>query len=189
MYKAFYEHISQCIPCKERSTRAQKRPLETTEVPQYPFAKVALDVAGLFELSWAKNQYLISFICLYSGYPESFATPDHKADTIAHLLFDEIATLYGVSLLLLPDNASELVGVTFTETLKAPTIQHITTTPYCPTSNGLIEHYNGVVKNVIAKYARESPQSWNLYINQALAAVRFNVNQSTGYSSGIFLFI
>ena len=189
MYKEFLSYVSQCVPCKERSTASQARPLETTDVPPYPFAKVALDVAGPFELSWSKNQYLVSFICMFSGYPESFPTPDHKADTICHLLIDEILPRHGCPKQLLTDNAAEMTGETFENTLSALNIEHIKTTPYSPTSNGLIEKYNGTIKNIIAKYARDSPQSWDLYVNQALGAVRFSVNDSTGYSPHFLVYL
>ncbi|MEW8546530.1 MAG: reverse transcriptase domain-containing protein [Candidatus Thiodiazotropha sp.] len=189
MYKQFYSYIAQCIPCNERSTKCQKRPLETTEIPPYPFCKVALDISGPFDLSWSKNQYLVSFICLYSGYPESFATPDHKADTICQLLIDEVIARHGCMEQLITDNAPELVGETFEETLKALNIEHIRTTPYCPTSNGLIEHFNGTIKNIIAKYARDNPQSWDLYVPQSLAAARFSVNHSTGFSPHYLVYL
>ena len=114
--------------------------------PPYPFCKLALDVSGPLDLSWSKNLYLVSFICLYSGYPESVAIPDHKTDTIFHLLIDEVIARHGCAEQLITDNAPEMVGETFEETLKVLNIEHIRTTPYCPTSNGMIEHFNGTIK-------------------------------------------
>ena len=189
MYKSFYAYISKCIPCLERSARNQKRPLETTEVPSYPFEKIAFDVSGPFELSWSKNRFLVSFICMYSGYPESFPTPDHTADTISHLLIDEVICRHGCPRQLVCDNAPELTGETFQQTLKALNIQNVRSTPFQPSSNGLIEHFNGTIKNIIAKYARDSPQSWDLYVNQALMACRFSVNQSTGFSPHYLVYL
>ena len=189
MYKSFYTYISKCIPCLERSAKTQKRPLETTEIPPYPFAKIALDISGPFDLSWSKNRFLVSFICMYSGYPESFPTPDHTADTVTHLLIDEIIPRHGCPLQLVSDNGPELTGETFRETLTALNIQHIRITPFRPESNGLIEHFNGTIKNIIAKYARDSPQSWDLYVNQALMACRFSVNRSTGFSPHYLVYL
>ena len=82
-----------------------------------------------------------------------------------------------------------MVGETFEETLKALNIEHIRTTPNCPTSNGMIEHFNGTIKNIIAKYARDNPQSSDLYVPQSLAAARFSVNLSTGYSPHYLVYL
>ena len=123
----------------------------------------------------------MSFICLFSGYPESFPTPDHTADTICHLI-DEIIPRHSCPQQIITDNAPEMVGETFEETLRALDIEHIKSTPFCPTSNGLIEKFNGTIKNIIAKYSRDSKQSWDLAVPQSLAAYRFSVNSSTGYS-------
>ena len=119
MYKSFYTYISKCIPCLERSTKTQKRPLETTGIPPYPFAKIALNISGPFDLSWSKNRFLVSFICMYSGYPESFPTSDHTADTVTHLLINEIIPRHGCPLQLVSDNGPELTRETFRETLTA----------------------------------------------------------------------
>jgi hypothetical protein len=49
-----------------------------------------LDLSGSYPTSLSGNTYIVSFIDLYSGWPEAFAVPDKSADQICNLLIDEI---------------------------------------------------------------------------------------------------
>ena len=84
---------------------------------------------------------------------------------VCHLLIVEKLQRHGCSYQIVTDDATELTAKTLEGPLKAFNIEHIRTTPYIPTSNGLVEKYNWTIKNVIAKYARDSPQAWDLYVN------------------------
>ena len=68
------------------------------------------------------------------------------------------------------------------KTLSTLNVSWVTSSPYHPQANGLVEHFNKTFKNILAKYTRDTPQRWDLYINQALATVRFSVNVSLGVS-------
>jgi hypothetical protein len=48
-----------------------------------------LDLSGSYPTSLSGNTYIVSFIDLYSGWPEAFAVPDKSADQICNLLIDE----------------------------------------------------------------------------------------------------
>ena len=182
MFKDFSEHVSQCVQCKERSLRVQKRPLQKTEIPPFPFAKIAVDTSGPYELSHSGNRYVIAFIDLYSGWPEAFATPTKDAETVAHLFIEEIYPRFGAVLQIIHDRGTEYVNEVFRKTLSTLNVSWVTSSPYHPQANGLVEHFNKTFKNILAKYTRDTPQRWDLYINQALAAVRFSVNVSLGVS-------
>ena len=182
MFKDFSEHVSKCVQCKERSLRVQKRPLQKTEIPPFPFAKIAVDTSGPYELSHSGNRYVIAFIDLYSGWPEAFATPTKDAETVAHLFIEEIYPRFGAVLQIIYDRGTEYVNEVFRKTLSTLNVSWVISSPYHPQANGLVEHFNKTFKDILAKYTRDTPQRWDLYINQALAAVRFSVNVSLGVS-------
>lgn len=182
MFKDISEHVSQCVLCKERSLRIQNRPLQKTEIPPYPFCKIAVDTSGPYELSHSGNRYVIAFIDLYSGWPEAFATPSKDAETVAHLFIEEIYPRFGAVMQIIHDRGTEYMNDVFQTTLRELNVQSIASSPYHPQSNGLVEKFNKTFKSILAKYTRDTPQRWDLYINQALAAVRFSVNVSLGLS-------
>ena len=142
-------------------------------------------------MSFSGNRYIVSFIDLYSGWPESFpvARKDGDGDTNAHLLLDEIYSRFAAPLMILTDNGSEYCNSVVKETLEAMNITHITSTPYHPMSNGSIDKVQGILKSILAKYVRDTPEKWDLYINQALAAIRFSINTSLNTSPFYALYL
>ena len=74
------------------------------------------------------------------------------------------------------------------ETLAELNIHHVTTSFYHPQSNGLIERYHRTLVDIISKKLQTDVGSWDMFLNQALAAIRFGVNESTKCSPFFLLF-
>ena len=50
---------------------------QKTDAPPYPFAKLGLEVSGPYPKTLLSGKkYIIGFIGLYSGWPETFQVPD-----------------------------------------------------------------------------------------------------------------
>lgn len=74
------------------------------------------------------------------------------------------------------------------DTLRELNIHHITTSYYNPQGNGKVERFHRTLHDVMAKKVQEDVQTWDLYLNQTLAAIRFHVNMSTKYSPFFLLY-
>ena len=61
-------------------------------------------------------------------------------------------------------------------------IRQLTTTPYHPACNGLVERFNGTLKSMLRNLCEEQPKQWNRYIPALLFAYRDTIHDSTGYS-------
>ena len=188
MYKELYEYIDKCIVCQTRSAKRSKPPLHETDIPPYPFAKIGLDLSGPYPRTLSGNRYIVSFIDLYSGWPEAFAVPDKSAENIVHLLVDEIFPVHSSPLQLLTDNGSEQVNRAVRETLEALNIHHVTTSYYSPQGNGKVERFHKTMHDIIAKKIKEDVSSWDIYLNQMLAAIRFHVSDSSKFSPFFLLY-
>ena len=68
------------------------------------------------------------------------------------------------------------------ETLNALKINQITTSFYHPQSNAKIERFHRTLHDILSKKMKDNVQTWDLYLNQALAAIRFNVSESSKFS-------
>lgn len=108
--------MSSCVTYQQHSLKTEQTPVQIPDIPPYPWAKVALDVSGPHRLTASGNRYIITFICLYSGCPEAFATKDKSAETVANLLINEIQPRYSCPHALLVDNGSENVNRVMDET-------------------------------------------------------------------------
>lgn len=95
---------------------------------------------------------------------------------------------YSCPLEILSDNGSENINQVVKETLDTLNIHHVTTSYYHPQSNGLIERYHCTLVDVISKKIHTDSGSWDMFLNQALAALRFGVNESTKCSLFFLLF-
>ncbi len=62
--------------CQTRSLQKNKQPLQETDIPPYPMAKLSLDLSGPYPVSLAGNKYIIAFVDWFSGWAEAFAVPD-----------------------------------------------------------------------------------------------------------------
>ena len=165
-----------------------KPPLQETDIPPYPFAKIGVDLSGPYPTTLSGNKYIIGFIDLYSGWPEAFAVPDKSADNIAHLLIDEIFPRFGAPLQIISDNGTENVNATVKETMEALNIDHVTTSFYHPQGNAKIERFHRTLHDILAKKINENSSTWDLFLNQTLAAIRFNISESSKFSPYFLLY-
>jgi hypothetical protein len=188
LYKELYSYISTCVTCKARNLKKINTPLQETDDVPYPFAKIGLDLSGPYPRTLSGNRYVISFVDLYSAWPEAFAVPDKGADNIAHLLIEEIFPRFGCPLQIVTDNGTENVNKVIKEVLTELNISHVTTSFYRPQGNSKVERFHRTLKDVLAKKIEDDLTSWDLYLNQTLAAVRFNVSESAKFSPFFLLY-
>ena len=90
LFKELYQYVSSCTVCQTRSLQKIRQPLQETDILPYPMAKLSLDLSGPYPKTMSGNKYIIAFVDWFSGWPEAFAVPDKTADTVAHLLIEEI---------------------------------------------------------------------------------------------------
>lgn len=188
MYKEIYEYIDNCVTCQTRSSKVSKPPLQETDIPPYPFAKIGLDLSGPYPRTLSGNMYIVSFIDFYSGWPMAFAVPDKSAENIVHLLIEEVFPVHSSPLQILTDNGKEQVNRAVKETWEILNIHHVTTSYYSPQGNGKVERFHETMHDIIAKKIKQDVTTWDLYLNKMLAAVRFHVNDSSHFTPCFLLY-
>lgn len=67
-------------------------------------------------------------------------------------------------------------------------IHHVLTSVYHPQSNAKVERFHRTLHDILAKNVSENQQMWDLYLNQALAAIRFNISESSKFSPFFLLY-
>lgn len=58
-------------------------------------------------------------------------------------------------------------------------IHHITTSYYSTQANSKVEKSHRTMVDIMAKNIKEDVQTWDLYLNQTLAAVRYHISEVT----------
>ena len=98
MYKELYEYVNNCVTCQSRSLKKIQPPLQETDIPPCPFAKIGFHLWGPYRKSLSDNRNIIAFVDWYDGWCEAFAVPDKTAENVDHLLIDEIIPRLGTPL-------------------------------------------------------------------------------------------
>lgn len=188
LYKELYEYVGKCVVCQSRSLQRTRPPLQETDIPPYPFAKLSLDLSGPYPTSLSGNKYIIAFVDWYSGWPEAFPVKNKTGETVSYLLTEEIFPRFGCPLAIVSDNGSENVNRVMKETCSQLNIHHILTSVYHPQSNSKVERFHRTLHDILAKKVSEDPSTWDLHLNQTLAAIRFNISETTKFSPYYLLY-
>ena len=61
-------------------------------------------------------------------------------------------------------------------------MKQLTTTPYHPQCNGLVERFNGTLKTMLKRMCMEKPKDWDRYIDPLLFAYREAPQESLGFA-------
>ena len=113
-----------------------------------------------------------------SKWPEAYPIYGKTAVEVASKIEDSFYR-YGVCQEIISDCGGEFNNFVLDNLLKNSGIKHITTSPYHPQSNGLVEKFNSTLKTMINKVVEDNGEKWHLFINKCLFAYRTSVHAST----------
>ena len=74
------------------------------------------------------------------------------------------------------------------ETLAKHKIDHVLTSVFHPQSNAKVERFHRTLHDVSTKKIADNQHTWDLFLNQALAAIRLNVSESSRFSPFFLLY-
>ena len=182
MFKDVHSYVANCVTCNKRNLTSQKPPMQQTDIPPFPFAKVSVDVSGPYPRTLSGNSYIVSYVDHFSLWAECFPTPDKTSETVANLLIDEIVPRFGCPLEIVTDNGPENIGKAMIQTLERLNVHHVKTSYYSPQSNARNERVHRTLHDMLSKKVEGNPDTWDIHLNSVLAAMRTNVNDSTQFS-------
>ncbi|XP_052253199.1 uncharacterized protein LOC127859731 [Dreissena polymorpha] len=102
-------------------------------------------------------------------------------ETVADALLD-IFSRVGLPNEMLTDLGKQFVSDLMKEICRLLDIKKLTTTPYHPQCNGLVERFNGFLKSTLKKMCEDQPREWDRYIPALLFAYRDSEQESLGFS-------
>jgi hypothetical protein len=162
--------------------RVGKVPLIPLPLVKVPFSRVAVDLIGpLKPASERGHRWILTLVDYTTRYPE--AVPLKSIDTVnvAEALV-EIFTRVGFPGEILSDRGSQFVSDLMKEVNRLLSIKSLTTTPYHPSCNGLVERFNSTLKKILKKLCSDCPKQWDRYLPAVLYAYRSVPQESTGFT-------
>ena len=74
------------------------------------------------------------------------------------------------------------------ETLENLRIDNVLTSVYHPQSNARVERSHRTLYDFLSKTLADNKRTWHMFLNQALAAMRYNLTESSKFSLFYFLY-
>ncbi|KAK7095116.1 hypothetical protein V1264_006567 [Littorina saxatilis] len=173
-----------CDICQKTIPRGRvpKVPLQKMPLIDRPFKRVAIDLIGEIKPpSEEGHRWVLTLVDYATRYPEAVPMKKIDTETVAEALVD-IFSRIGVPEEILTDLGTQFVSECMEEVNRLLSIRHLTTTPYHPMCNGLVEKFNATLKSTLKKLCSEQPRQWHRYINALLFAYREVPQESTGFS-------
>ena len=162
--------------------RVTKVPLGKLPLIDTPFKLVAVDIVGPIELrSERKSRYILTMIDYAMRYPEAVALSGIEIERVAEALV-EMFSRVGIPDEMLTDCGSQFTAEVMKEVSRLLSLQQITTTPYLPICNGLIERFHMTLKQMLRRMCAERPKDWDKYLPALLFARREVPQESLGFS-------
>ena len=114
-------------------------------------------------------------------YPEAVALKSILTTVVAEALVSIFARV-GVPDEVLSDQGTQFTSALMKEVGRLLLMKQLTTTPYHPQCNGLVERFNATLKTMLKRMCSESPKDWNRYIDALLFAYREAHQKSLGFA-------
>lgn len=176
MWAEITRFVQHCSVCRaHRRQRKPSRPRGRMEDPEKPFDIISADFIGPLIQS-EDFKYVLVIVDHFTGYGIAIPTLNQSAETVAHLLADEVVCRFGAPRILLTDR-----GVAFHNKMSGLLaarlgIEQRFSTAYHPESNGRVERLNSTLKTILRSVIDEAdqPTLWARW----LAAATFAYNTS-----------
>ena len=93
-------------------------------------------------------------------WPEVYALPDRKAETVARCLLD-LTWKHGVPARIIHDRAAEFLAEVLQETATLLGVTQLPTSGGHPQTDGLEERFNHTLKQMLAKLVKKGGNDWD----------------------------
>ena len=163
-----------CDICQRTGSKGRvvKVPLGEMPLIDTPFKRVAIDIVGpIHPITERGNRYILVIVDYATRYPEAIALPRIESERLAEALV-EVYSRLGIPEEVLTDRGTQFTSEVMREVSRLLTIRHLTTTPYHPMCNGLVERFNATLKKMLRRMCHERPKDWDRYLPALLFAYR-----------------
>ena len=139
------ELVARCSICNTHAKYQQRQPLQSHDIPNQPWSKVASD---LFEIDGCQYCLITDY---YSKYPEMVKLGKSSTSQAVITAMKSVFSRHGIPQTLVTDNGPCYASEEFKKFSRKWEFKHITSSPMYPRSNGLAERNVQTVKSLLKK--------------------------------------
>jgi len=173
--------VKMCDKCAQYHRGRPAKRAELTPIPvREPWQLLSIDITGPFPRSRHGNSYILTAVDQFTNWTEALPLSNHTAPTVARALYNHVFSRFGSPLQVLSDQGPEFESTLFQELCKCLGIDKIRTTPYKPTTNGMIERFHRTLNSMLAKVVSDDHRDWCEHVPAVMAAYRASIHEVTG---------
>jgi hypothetical protein len=184
MHRDVYNMCKSCIACARNKSYGTpgKAPLKPMVV-ENPFEVVGIDTMGPLPVSKVGNKHIVIVSDYLTKYIEAFAVPDITADTIAHLLVDQVICRWGAPKKIISDRGTNFTSELVRSICNALQVKKSFSVAYHPQTDGQVERTNRVFRDMLRMYVDQQKQDdWDSFVPYVRFAYNTAMHESTGES-------
>lgn len=152
-----------------------------------PFEKVIVDCVGPLPKSKTGNQFLLTVMCASTRFPEAIPLRRITAPVVIKVLAKFFST-FSLPKVIQTDQGTNFKSRVFAQALKTLDIDHVTSSPYHPESQGAIERFHQTLKSMLRKHCCGSQKYWDESVPLVVFACCEAVQECLGFSPGELVF-
>ena len=181
--------LQRCNACAQyhRGKAPKLTPLKPLAAGE-PWETVSIDITGPHPRSNRGYTYILTVQDHFTKWAEALPLRNHTAPIVASALFNNVLIRFGMPLRLLSDQGAEFESELFQELCRHMCIAKIRTTPYRPSTNGMVERLHRTMNSMLAKVVRADQRNWCQLLQGVMAAYRATPHEATGFSPNILTF-
>ena len=182
-------HIKECpVCCANRHPKKRLRAALKDYRVGYPLDRIALDIMGPLPKPRQGNNNLLVIGDYFTRWVEAYPIPDQQAATVAEKLVKEFISRFGAPLEIHTDQGRNFQSDLFREICHLLEVKQTRTTPYHPSSNGLIERFNRTLAQMIRSFIADNQLDWDVHVPLLTSAYRSTVHPATGFTPNYLMF-
>lgn len=164
------DQVSQCSICSELQSQNPKEPMQSHQIPDRPWSRVAADQ---FKLHGKDYIVVVDF---YSDFVEVKMLQENTSSAVIEFLKEQFSR-HGIPDTLVTDNAPQFKSKEFKQFTHSWEFVHVSSSPDHHKSNGKVEAAVKVAKSLLKKALKDNKDPWLALLDQ-----RNNPTESLGSS-------
>lgn len=186
----FMDHCRDCISCQLRNAYTRRPKVPVQEYPEVLAAmgRVHMDLTGPLVTTKDGHEYILVVKDFKTKFVWLFPLRNKDAEGIADILVSEIFCQWGAPDMLVSDRGREFTNRLNKRISRLFRVNRISTTPYNPRANGLVEQHNGTLKSQLYHFVDVKQDDWDVFLPTVQLMYNSTVNSSTGYTPNYMMY-
>ncbi len=146
-----------------------------------------MELVGPLPKSARGHEHILVIVDYATRYPEAVPLRKATAKVISQEIF-LLSSRVGIPAEILTDQGTPFMSRLMTDLCRLLRMKQLRTTVYHPQTDGLVEHFNQTLKQMLRQVVAEDKRDWDLMIPYVLFGIREVPQASTGFTPFELLF-